>query len=80
MGGLGDLEGLERLDIVEGDREDGNDEREVRRFVDASCVTFVFQVEVEKDGAGADSVVEVVPLVGGRCISTNLAFVPLGFR
>lgn len=32
IGGLGDLEGLEWRDIADGDREEGNEERDVRRF------------------------------------------------
>lgn len=71
-GGFGDLEGLEFLDIIEGEREDGKDDREVRRFRGALLLVLV--------EAAAVSVVEVVPLVVGRCISASLAFVSFVFR
>jgi hypothetical protein len=72
IGGFGDLEGLERLDIVEGDREDGKDERDVLRF--AIVLPLEFHV------AAAVSVVEVVPLVVGRCISAICSFFDFFFR
>ena len=59
-GGLGDLDGLECRDIAEGDREEGNDDRDVLWF--AGVLPLELQVAV-------DSVVPVVPLVVGRCIA-----------
>jgi len=58
IGGFGDLDGLEFRDMAEGDREDGNEEREVLRF--GAALPLELQV-------AAVSVVPVVPLVAGRC-------------
>lgn len=60
MGGFGLLDGLECLDMVEGDREEGNDESEVRRFTPMLPLELVVVATV--------SVVPDVPLVVGRCI------------
>ena len=67
MGGLGDLDGLECRDIADGDREEGKEEREVRRLGALPLELVVV------------SVVPVVPRVVGRCIvaalvSTSFAF------
>lgn len=59
MGGLGDLDGLECRDIADGDREEGKEEREVRRL-GALPLELAVVVVV--------SAVPVVPLVVGRCI------------
>ena len=56
MGGLGDLDGLECRDIADGDREEGKEEREVRRLGALPLELVVV------------SVVPVVPRVVGRCI------------
>lgn len=76
MGGFGDRDGLECLDMAEGDREDGKDDNDVRRFVGA--VPLVFHV------AAAVSVVEDdVARVDGSCMSSvplDLAFVSLVVR
>jgi hypothetical protein len=56
IGGLGDLDGLECRDIADGDREEGKEEREVRRLGALPLELAVV------------SVVPVVPLVVGRCI------------
>jgi hypothetical protein len=61
MGGLGDFDGLECRDIAEGDREEGNEEREVRRL---GALPLELPVV---------SVVPVVPLVVGRCIIAGAA-------
>lgn len=55
MGGLGDLDGLECLDIADGDREEGKDDRDVRRL---GALPLELPVV---------SAVPVVPLVVGRC-------------
>ena len=65
IGGLGDLEGRECRDIVEGDREDGNDERDVLRL--GAALPLELQV-------AAVSVVPIVPLVVGRCMAAFVAF------
>jgi len=64
MGGLGDLDGrLECRDMADGDREEGNDERDVLRF--AGTLALPLELVV--------SVVPVVPLVVGRCMVVLLA-------
>ena len=65
IGGLGLLDGLECLDIVEGDREEGKDEREVRRFAPMLPLEVVTVATV--------SVVPEVPLVVGRCCIALIA-------
>lgn len=65
MGGLGDREGLECLDIAEGLRDEGNDEREALRF--AATLPLELMVVIV-------SVVPVVPLVVGLCIAALVAF------
>lgn len=57
IGGLGDLDGLECRDIADGDREEGNEERDVRRL---GAAALPLELPVV-------SVVPVVPLVVGRC-------------
>ncbi len=64
IGGFGDLDGLECRDIADGEREEGNEEREVLRF--AGALPLELQVAVV-------SVVPVVPLVVGRCIVALIA-------
>ena len=59
MGGFGLLDGLECLDIVEGDREEGKEESEVRRLTPMLPLELVVVATV--------SVVPEVPLVVGRC-------------
>ena len=59
MGGFGDLDGLECRDIADGDREEGKDERDVRRL-GVGALPLELPVVVV-------SVVPVVPLVVGRC-------------
>jgi hypothetical protein len=66
MGGLGDLEGLECRDIADGDREEGKEEREVRRLGALPLELVV-------------SVVPVVPRVVGRCIVAGAALVSGSF-
>jgi hypothetical protein len=71
MGGFGLLEGLECLDMVEGDREEGKDEREVRRLAPMLPLELALFATV--------SVVPDVLLVVGRCciflIATFVSFV-----
>ena len=71
MGGLGDLDGLECRDIADGDREEGNEERDVRRL---GVGALPLELPVV-------SVVPVVPLVVGRCciIATAAALVTATF-
>lgn len=69
MGGLGDREGrLECLDIVEGDLDEGKDEREVLRL----AVALPLELQV-----ATVSEVPIVPLVVGRCIVCMACFVAL---
>jgi hypothetical protein len=63
MGGFGDLDGLECLDIADGDREEGKEERDVRRLE-----ALPLELPVV-------SVVAVVPLVVGRCCIMAAALV-----
>ncbi len=63
MGGLGDLDGLECRDIADGDREEGKEERDVRRLGALPLELVVV------------SVVPVVPRVVGRCIVAGAASV-----
>jgi len=63
MGGLGDLEGLECRDIADGDREEGKDERDVRRL---GVGALPLELPIV-------SVVPVVPLVVGRCCNIATA-------
>lgn len=65
MGGLGDREGRECLDIAEGLREEGNEEREALRF--AAVLPLEFMVVIV-------SVVPVAPRVTGLCIAALVAF------
>ena len=67
MGGLGDLDGLECRDIADGDREEGKEEREVRRLGALPLELVVV------------SVVPVVPRVVGRCIVAGAALVSVSF-
>lgn len=80
MGGLGDLDGLEFLDMAEGEREDGKEDREVRRLLLANGLPFeVLERVLERVlNRGSEvilfvmatdevSLVEVVPRVDGRC-------------
>jgi hypothetical protein len=70
IGGLGLLDGLECLDMVEGDREEGKDESEVRRLTPMLPLELVVVATV--------SVVPEVPLVFGRCcIALRATFVAL---
>jgi hypothetical protein len=69
MGGLGDLDGLECRDMADGEREEGNEERDVLRF--AGTLALPLELVV--------SVVPVVPLVVGRCMAALFA-VALGLR
>lgn len=59
MGGFGLLDGLDRLDMVEGDREEGKDDSEVRRLTPMLPSELVIVATV--------SVVPEAPLVEGRC-------------
>jgi hypothetical protein len=63
MGGLGDREGLEFLDIAEGLREDGKEDRDALRLADALPLEIV---------VATVSVVAVVPLVVGLCCMAAL--------
>jgi hypothetical protein len=58
MGGWGDREGRECLDIAEGLREAGKEEREALRFAEALPL---------EAAVALVSVVPIVPLVVGRC-------------
>jgi hypothetical protein len=69
MGGLGDLDGLECRDMADGEREEGNEERDVLRF--AGTLALPLELVV--------SVVPVVPFVVGRCMAA-LFTVALGLR
>lgn len=59
MGGFGLLDGLERLDMVESDLEEGKDDSEVRRLTPMLPSGLLVMATV--------SAVPVVPLVEGRC-------------
>jgi hypothetical protein len=76
MGGLGDLEGLlECRDMVEGDLEEGKEEREVLRAAEAPPLPFELHVPLlawKLVEAAALSVLVIPafpPLVVGRCIA-----------
>ena len=69
IGGLGDLDGLECRDMADGEREEGNEEREVLRFAGTPMLPLELVV----------SVVPVVPLVVGRCMAALVA-VALGLK
>lgn len=73
MGGFGDLDGLECLDIAEGLREDGKDESDVLRL----GATLSLELHV----VAVVSTVPVVPLVVGRvCMAARASFVDCVLR
>lgn len=81
MGGLGDLEGLEFLDMSEGEREDGKEDREVRRLLLANGLPFEVLEKVLERGAEVllamaveVSLAVVVPRVEGRCCISAIFF------
>jgi len=73
MGGFGDLDGLECLDIAEGLREDGKDESDVLRLGAT--------LPLELHAVAVVSAVPVVPLVVGRvCMASRASFVDFVLR
>jgi hypothetical protein len=60
IGGFGERDGLECLDIVEGLREDGKEDKEALRLAAAAAVPLELDVAVV-------SVVAMAPLAVGRC-------------
>lgn len=68
IGGFGLLDGLEFRDIVDGDLEEGKEDKDVLRLL-----AMALPLELEAV-AVAVSAVPMVPLVVGRCMATFVAF------
>lgn len=82
MGGFGDRDGREFLDIAEGDRDDGKEDKEaLRLLLPGNEVPFEVLEKVFESGAAVEvSVVEIVPRVVGRCISAIFLLVSFVVR